>query len=215
MTQNAFVVVLQSTLEGLKGEVSLTREMTELLNALSNSKVPRQWLYSPNGDERSWLAPNLAIWFRSLQLRDQQLRSWLIHVSTCLGQGLLHYPPEYSMLPPNPSPFVFRTRMQGRPRSFWLGGFCNPQGLLSAIKQESVRASKDAIALDDMELLTLPTPFNSSEEIKSTLPEGEGAFIHGLYLEGAGYEDKALTEAPPNVTVYTPSCDACGGGFSQ
>ena len=65
---------------------------------------------SPAGDELSWLAPNLGVWFGGLQQRDEQYRTWLAI---------------------------------GRPTSYWLAGFFNPQGFLTAVQQEITRGHKN------------------------------------------------------------------------
>lgn len=68
-------------------------------------------------------------------------------------------------------------------KSFWITGFTNAQGFLTAIRQEVTRQnSKKNWALDDMvthtEVLTLEFPD------RAHVPE-EGQNIHGLYIEGA------------------------------
>ncbi|NWV35924.1 DYH8 protein, partial [Grantiella picta] len=74
----------------------------------------------------------------------------------------------------------------GRPKVFWITGFFNPQGFLTAMKQEATRAHKDW-ALDKVavhnEVLKL-----TREEITSS--PAEGVYIYGLYLEGAGWDKR-------------------------
>ncbi|CAL1160609.1 unnamed protein product [Cladocopium goreaui] len=70
-------------------------------------------------------------------------------------------------------------------KSFWITGFTNAQGFLTAIRQEVTRQnSKKNWALDDMvthtEVLTLEFPD------RAHVPE-EGQNIHGLYIEGAKF----------------------------
>jgi len=94
----------------------------------------------------------------------------------------------------------------GRPYVYWLTGFFNPQGMLTAMKQEVCRKhQKDANkwALDDIVYHTEVQPFERFESVKSQ-PQ-EGAYIHGLYLEGACYskEFQGLAESEPKV-LYTP-----------
>ena len=95
----------------IKGEVVLTSELQGAMLDLFNAKVPRSWVYTPGGDEFSWLSPTLGLWLTTLIDRDEQNRSWLKH---------------------------------GRPNSFWIAGFFNPQGFLTAMKQEVTRAHQSA-----------------------------------------------------------------------
>jgi dynein heavy chain len=93
----------------------------------------------------------------------------------------------------------------GRPYVYWLTGFFNPQGMLTAMKQEVCRKhQKDANkwALDDIVYHTEVTHFERYESVKSQ-PQ-EGAYIYGLYLEGACYskEFQGLAESEPKV-LYT------------
>ncbi|CAN8203477.1 unnamed protein product [Coccothraustes coccothraustes] len=86
---------------------------------------------------------------------------------------------------------------QGRPKVFWITGFFNPQGFLTAMKQEATRAHKDW-ALDKVavhnDVLKL-----TKEEILS--PPSEGVYIYGLYLEGAGWDKRRsiLVESSPKI----------------
>uniref|UniRef100_A0A5K3EWX0 Dynein, axonemal, heavy chain 5 n=1 Tax=Mesocestoides corti TaxID=53468 RepID=A0A5K3EWX0_MESCO len=87
----------------------------------------------------------------------------------------------------------------GRPKSYWLTGFFNPQGFLTAMRQEIARANKFAL---DVAALTNEVTRMSQEEV-SRAPS-EGVYIFGLYLDGAGWDRKAarLME-PPSKLLYT------------
>ncbi|XP_037304127.2 dynein axonemal heavy chain 8-like [Pungitius pungitius] len=74
----------------------------------------------------------------------------------------------------------------GRPKTFWMTGFFNPQGFLTAMRQEVTRANK-GWALDSV-TLTNKVLKHSQEEI--TASPREGVYVHGLYLEGAGWDKK-------------------------
>ncbi|XP_071450018.1 dynein axonemal heavy chain 8 [Hetaerina americana] len=84
-----------------------------------------------------------------------------------------------------------------RPNVFWMTGFFNPQGFLTAMRQEVARAHK-GWALDSVTLHNVVTRFNK-EDIKS--PPPEGVYVHGLYLDGAAWDRKnnRLMESIPKV----------------
>lgn len=69
------------------------------------------------------------------------------------------------------------------PPSIWLGGFFNPQSLLTAIMQQTAR--KNEWPLDKMCLLTDVTK-KQREDL--TAGPREGANIHGLFMEGARWD---------------------------
>ncbi|XP_026319440.1 dynein heavy chain 8, axonemal-like [Hyposmocoma kahamanoa] len=95
-----------------------------------------------------------------------------------------------------------------RPNSFWMTGFFNPQGFLTAMRQEVTRAHK-GWALDMVSLHNDATKF-LLDEIKA--PPPEGVFVHGMFLDGAGWDRrnlrlcestlKVLYTALPVVHVY-------------
>ena len=125
---------LTLTSQAIRGEVVVTAEVMRNIDALFNARVPSLWLYSPAGDELSWQAPNLGMWFGGLLTREVQYRSWL---------------------------------SRGRPSAFWLAGFFNPQGFLTAIQQEITRAHKqENWALDSMTLHSELTDIATVEGVK-------------------------------------------------
>jgi dynein heavy chain len=119
--------------QAIKGEVVVTREMLNVLDAVYDARVPQSWMYSAGGDELSWLCPALGLWFASLLQRDNQLHTWL---------------------------------NTGRPNCFWMSGFTNPQGFLTAMKQEVTRQHKlDKWALDDVVFHTEVTEYERVEQV--------------------------------------------------
>ena len=87
-----------------------------------------------------------------------------------------------------------------RPNSFWLTGFFNAQGFLTAVQQEVTRAHKaDKWSLDNVEVHTEVTEYDRSEQVAR--PPKEGVYVHGLFLEGAAWSkaDITLVESKPKV----------------
>ncbi|PNF31268.1 hypothetical protein B7P43_G12658 [Cryptotermes secundus] len=85
----------------------------------------------------------------------------------------------------------------GRPNVFWMTGFFNPQGFLTAMRQEVTRAHK-GWALDSVVLQNLITRHNK-EDLTDSPPEG--VYVHGLFLEGASLDRRTgkLLESKPKV----------------
>jgi dynein heavy chain len=90
-------------------------------------------------------------------------------------------------------------------KAYWLGGFLNPQGFLTAVRQEVTRQhKKDCWALDDV---VTHTEVLSYDLDKVRDPPEEGQNIYGLFLEGArwnkaGQEGGKLDESEPKK-LYT------------
>ncbi|XP_064014378.1 dynein axonemal heavy chain 8 [Pogoniulus pusillus] len=92
---------------------------------------------------------------------------------------------------------------EGRPNVFWMTGFFNPQGFLTAMRQETTRAHK-GWALDTVTIHNEVLK-QSKDEIKA--PPSEGVYIHGLYLEGAGWDrlhSKLIESTPKILFVQLP-----------
>uniref|UniRef100_A0A8P0TQF2 Dynein axonemal heavy chain 5 n=1 Tax=Canis lupus familiaris TaxID=9615 RepID=A0A8P0TQF2_CANLF len=85
----------------------------------------------------------------------------------------------------------------GRPHCFWMTGFFNPQGFLTAMRQEITRANK-GWALDNMMLCNEVTKWMKDD---ISAPPTEGVYVYGLYLEGAGWDKRnmKLIESKPKV----------------
>lgn len=157
--------MMQQMQMAIRGEVVMTDELQGALDAIFEAKVPPTLLFTPGGDEFSWILPTLGLWFSSLISRNDQNSNWLT---------------------------------TGRPPCYWLTGFFNPQGFLTAMKQEVTRRHKsEKWALDDVVYHNEVTNYQESSNVKSGPPEG--VYIHGLFLEGCAWsrQDGSLVESEP------------------
>ena len=86
----------------------------------------------------------------------------------------------------------------GRPLGYWLAGFKNPTGFLTAMKQEVTRLHKaDEWALDDVVYRNHVEQYDGVEQLK--VAAKEGVYIYGLFVEGAAWSkhDESLVESEP------------------
>jgi len=91
----------------------------------------------------------------------------------------------------------------GRPNVFWLTGMFNPQGFLTANRQEVCRKhSKEGWALDDVVNLTRVVNMEREEVRKG--PD-EGVYIYGLFLDGCRWDKPTnkLADSVPKV-LFAP-----------
>ena len=163
--------------------------MENLGNSLFFDQVPPTWA------KRAYASMHgLSNWYSDLLLRIKELESWTSDFSL--------------------------------PSSVWLSGFFNPQSFLTAIMQSTAR--KNELPLDKMSLTCDVTKkvsnhlINEISKLYSTIPtistfqyNGEavqapkdGAFIHGLFMEGARWDtllgtiaDSLLKELHPNMPI--------------
>ncbi|NWX30780.1 DYH9 protein, partial [Notiomystis cincta] len=92
------------------------------------------------------------------------------------------------------------TRDFSFPSTLWLGGFFNPQSILTAIMQTTARKNK--WPLDRMTLQCDVT--KKSREDFASAPR-EGAYVHGLFLEGARWDAQAGILADAGLKELTPA----------
>lgn len=93
----------------------------------------------------------------------------------------------------------------GRPTVYWFPGFFNPQGFLTAMKQEISRRHQ-GWALDDVEITTDLTRWSTPEDVKEAPLDG-GVYIHGIVLEGADWDargQKLQDLRPGMISVSLP-----------
>jgi dynein heavy chain len=95
------------------------------------------------------------------------------------------------------------------PKSLWLPGVFNPTAYLTAVMQATAR--KNTLPLDKMTVETHITMMMSPDEVEDYAEDG--AFCHGIFIEGAGWpdvkdEDADVQEA---LETYTVGSTPCGG----
>ncbi|XP_059166583.1 dynein axonemal heavy chain 8-like [Physella acuta] len=82
--------------------------------------------------------------------------------------------------------------------AYWLGAFFNPRGLLSLMKQDSIRNFGND-KLGNFELFTFQTEVTSRDKDHLRDPPQEGMFVWGIYLWGCAWEKTTgeLQDLPP------------------
>ena len=133
---------------GLKGDLTMSDPMEQLMNALADGGVSANWTKLAYPSLRS-----LGSWMVNLLQRVEQLQIWTADLST--------------------------------PRVVWLSGLFNPQSFLTAVMQTTAR--RNDWPLDKTVVLTEVTKKNV-DQIEA--PSREGAYVHGLTLEGCRFDDK-------------------------
>uniref|UniRef100_H2ZRC3 AAA+ ATPase domain-containing protein n=1 Tax=Ciona savignyi TaxID=51511 RepID=H2ZRC3_CIOSA len=94
----------------------------------------------------------------------------------------------------------------GRPNQFWMTGFFNPQGFLTAMRQEVTRAhTAKGWALDGVVLYNEVTRM-MKEDITAPPPvEIGGVYVYGLFLDGAGWDRRNVKLVEPSPKVLFTS----------
>jgi len=94
----------------------------------------------------------------------------------------------------------------GRPKSFWMTGYFNAQGFLTAVQQEVTRRHQ-GWSLDDIQVYTEVAPYEKEEVEKRDRLE-EGVYVWGLFLEAAAWDKKknSLVDAPPKKLFCAIPC---------
>ncbi|XP_035754904.1 dynein heavy chain 5, axonemal-like [Egretta garzetta] len=90
----------------------------------------------------------------------------------------------------------------GRPNQFWMTGFFNPQGFLTAMRQETTRMNlAKGWALDSVVLHNEVTKMMKEDVVGPPPADIGGVYIYGLFLEGAGWDRRncKLVESAPKV----------------
>jgi len=53
-------------IEAVDGQIIMTPQIVESIDAIYDGKVPEFWLTDPSGAEISWIKPSFSTWFNSL-----------------------------------------------------------------------------------------------------------------------------------------------------
>lgn len=89
------------------------------------------------------------------------------------------------------------------PVIFWMSAFSFPTGFLTAVLQSAARSNN--VAIDS---LGWDFTVQTLDDVNIVEPPRDGAFIRGIFLEGAGWDKKnvCLVEAPPmQLTATMPT----------
>merc|ERR1712054_688067 len=165
-----FNFLLQKMLSSLKtlqkalvGEVGMSNELEEVLNALFSANLPPAWRRFAPATKMM-----LANWMAHFQRRFKQYNGWV---------------------------------KNGEPKCMWMSGLHIPETYLAALVQQCCRSK--GWALDRSTLFTKTTKMKSESEVKEK-PEF-GAFVRGLFLEGAAWdhENSVLRRQDPKVLVVS------------
>lgn len=71
------VVIMKRTLDDIRsaiaGEIIMTEDLNEAINALSVGRIPFTWLYNAAGEEISWLRSSIVSWYKQYEDRFIEL----------------------------------------------------------------------------------------------------------------------------------------------
>jgi dynein heavy chain len=90
------------------------------------------------------------------------------------------------------------------PTAVWLGGLFNPQSFLTAIMQTTAR--KNEWPLDKM-CLNIDVTKKVKEDLGGS--PREGAYVHGLYMEGARWDSQSSQITDAKLKDLTPAMPVC------
>ncbi|CAL8284422.1 unnamed protein product [Lota lota] len=148
---------------GLKGGLTITKDMEDLSIALCSDTVPESWtkLAYPS-------LQGLAGWYTDLLLRFKELETW--------------------------------TADMAFPTAVWLPGLFSPQSFLTAVMQFVARKNKWPL-----EKMCLSVEVMKKNREEFSCPPREGAYIYGLFMEGARWDPQKGVMAEARLRELTPS----------
>lgn len=182
MDRGPFQIVLQQEAELLNALLAhMQRELVELNQGFAGELTLSDHMEQLT--ECLFLDRVPASWARLAWPSMRPLQSWLVDLQARLEQ--------VKTWAENPLEV---------PRVMWLPGLLNPQAFLTAILQQT--AQRTGTELDRLTIVTEVTRKATAEDVDA--PPREGAYVHGLTLEGAGWDaaNGVLTWAKPRE-MYT------------
>merc|ERR1719313_22006 len=168
---------LNNIVQAIQGNIIMSPQIVEAINAVGEMRVPTTWLVDPSGAEISWLAPNLGAWLKSLIDRHYQMWNWVQK----------ERPPSFWLTGFfNPQGFLTSMKQEvtrGKKALQWS---------LDEVEYWS-EVTKDTFSCDD-----------GRSEGHNFPNVAEGVLVHGLYLEGAGWhvKEERLDDAAPGERYY-------------
>ncbi|KAI4877932.1 hypothetical protein NFI96_006510, partial [Prochilodus magdalenae] len=162
----------------LKGELSISPDLEALQTALFYERVPESWsrLTFPS-------TKTLAQWYSAFLLYENYDGSKMFSDVLTQCQELDKWTHDFVL-----------------PAVVWLSGLFNPQSFLTAVMQSIARRNKWPL---DKTTLCVDVTKKTKDDYGH--PPREGAYIHGLYMEGARWDISAGVLAEAVLKDLTPA----------
>lgn len=68
---------LDNVRAAIKGEIIMTADLAEAIQAMFNNKIPQSWLFNAAGEEISWMMGSIATWYKQYEERWTELDSFV------------------------------------------------------------------------------------------------------------------------------------------
>lgn len=164
----------------------MNEKLKDAFDNIYDARLPNIW------KRGSWESSTLGFWFTELLERDKQFRTWCFEVRKFTTSHRSDHR-QFSL-------FISSFALKGRPTLFWMSGFFNPQGFITAMRQEVTRAHK-GWALDTVNIHNEVTRMYPDACNK---PPKEGVYVYGLFLDGASWDNKkSLLKESINKVLFT------------
>ena len=174
--------------ESVDGQILMTPQIVDSIDALDLNKVPTNWLYDPSGAQISWMKFKYSVWIQSFFKRNETLQEWM--KGTRPKNFILdHFFNPQGLLTSMKQEVVRLCKNRPPPKV--------------AGKQAAVKA--EDYSMDKVEYLAEPLSEAKFKlfESKQLEPSNEGAiFISDLVLEGARFAKDGLSDANEKKLIY-------------